>query len=301
MHIATFDARRFPQSAGEFLRTSAEFRCELLNNGVAFIRGVEVDSLGTLVSAALTSLGSLFEYDFQVTPRRELGNGFLSATEVPPMRPVRFHNECSYLPIMPRYLLFACARASDSGGRTLLSSSAQITANLPSDVRCRLLRRQILYRWMFADDSHLSRKVVGKAPDEVLKSLELCSRRDVAGRLIVESRRPATLSCPSTGADLWANHIWALHASAIPAALLEVCKAENGSDFVPHDVMYDDGTPISQEDIEQIGEVYKQFTVYINWEPGDIAVIDNLMWAHAREPFVGARELLVQLFCPIRP
>jgi alpha-ketoglutarate-dependent taurine dioxygenase len=47
--------------------------------------------------------------------------------------------------------------------------------------------------------------------------------------------------------------------------------------------------------MEHVGEVYESNAVRFQWQAGDLVTLDNMLVAHARDPFVGERKILVAL------
>lgn len=68
-----------------------------------------------------------------------------------------------------------------------------------------------------------------------------------------------------------------------------------GQEGLPRNVYYGDGTPIQEEVVAEIGEVYRQTAVRFPWREGDILMVDNMLVAHGRQPFVGTRKIVVAM------
>ena len=58
---------------------------------------------------------------------------------------------------------------------------------------------------------------------------------------------------------------------------------------------YGDNTPIDPEVLAQIREGIRKEMVLVRWEAGDILIIDNMLAAHGRMPFTGARKILLAM------
>jgi hypothetical protein len=78
--------------------------------------------------------------------------------------------------------------------------------------------------------------------------------------------------------------------------LTEVKEAE-----LPRNAHYGDGTPIEASFLDEIRAAYREETVTFAWQEGDILLVDNMLVAHGREPFVGPRKILVGMSEPYRP
>jgi hypothetical protein len=64
---------------------------------------------------------------------------------------------------------------------------------------------------------------------------------------------------------------------------------------LPRNVYYGDGTPIEDSVVAEISEVYNQLAVRFQWQAGDVILLDNMLTSHARDPFEGARKILVAM------
>ena len=62
---------------------------------------------------------------------------------------------------------------------------------------------------------------------------------------------------------------------------------------LPRNAFYGDGTPIEDSVIEEINHIYRQEMISFSWQAGDILMLDNMLFAHGRNPFVGSRKVLV--------
>ena len=75
----------------------------------------------------------------------------------------------------------------------------------------------------------------------------------------------------------------------------ETLLALAGEEDLPRNAYYGDGTPIPDEVVYRIGEVYEQLCAETAWQQGDLIALDNMLVAHARRPFVGERKIVVAM------
>ena len=47
--------------------------------------------------------------------------------------------------------------------------------------------------------------------------------------------------------------------------------------------------------MEQLGQLYEACAVRFQWQRGDVAMLDNMLVAHARDPFEGPRRIVVAM------
>jgi hypothetical protein len=64
---------------------------------------------------------------------------------------------------------------------------------------------------------------------------------------------------------------------------------------LPRHVYYGDGSEIEDSVMDHIGESYEKNAVRFKWREGDLVTLDNMITAHARDPFVGPRKIVVAL------
>ena len=62
---------------------------------------------------------------------------------------------------------------------------------------------------------------------------------------------------------------------------------------------YGDYSRIDQEDLDAAIVACYEHTVDLEWQTGDIALLDNLKVMHGRRPFSGSRSILASLCTPI--
>ena len=67
---------------------------------------------------------------------------------------------------------------------------------------------------------------------------------------------------------------------------------------VPANTYYGDGSPIEPEVLDEIRDAYGSATVSSAWRRGDILLLDNMLTAHSRTPYVGERKILVGMSEP---
>ena len=74
----------------------------------------------------------------------------------------------------------------------------------------------------------------------------------------------------------------------IREALISEFKEED----LPNNTYYGDGTPIEPAVLDELRQAYREETVAFPWQKGDILMLDNMLTAHGRTPFVGPRQVL---------
>jgi len=60
-------------------------------------------------------------------------------------------------------------------------------------------------------------------------------------------------------------------------------------------VTYGDGSTIDEEDLKAATDMAYDLSFDLNWQTGDVALIDNDRVMHGRRPFHGSRSVLASL------
>jgi len=60
-------------------------------------------------------------------------------------------------------------------------------------------------------------------------------------------------------------------------------------------VSFGDGSEITDTDLQQVVSLSGQFTYDLQWQAGDMAIVDNFLVMHGRKPFSGKRKVLASL------
>ena len=68
-----------------------------------------------------------------------------------------------------------------------------------------------------------------------------------------------------------------------------------GEEWLPRNVYYGDGSPIEDAIVDETRQLSRECAVQFVWQEQDILMVDNMLVAHAREPFVGPRKIVVAM------
>jgi hypothetical protein len=50
--------------------------------------------------------------------------------------------------------------------------------------------------------------------------------------------------------------------------------------------------------LDLIRSAYEQTKIKFPWQKNDVLLLDNMLFSHGREPYTGARKVLVGMACP---
>jgi len=100
---------------------------------------------------------------------------------------------------------------------------------------------------------------------------------------------------PVTGELSWFNQAQHWHISCLDEATRESLRMVFAEEDLPRTCYYGDGSPISDADMQAVCELYRKCEVSFPWQEGDVLMVDNILTAHARNPYSGVRKLLVAM------
>lgn len=268
---------------------------QILQNGAVLIKGFTgLDTLEAFQETFSALCGSLLQYQFQTSPRTEIDKNVYTSTDHPSSQVIQMHTESSYSLAWPRHIGFFCLIPADEGGQTPIASEAAVINRVGEDVIEDFIEKKIMYVRNFTKGLGLSwqkaYKVTEKEKVEAIlqqEGMKFCWLGD--DHLRVEWVLPAFQTHPVTGHSLWFNHMYFGHRSLYDKKTLSVIPDE----YLPFLTYYGDGSPIENEVISKFTAAYKELSVTAPWQKGDLILLDNMQFSHGRQPFTGARKILV--------
>jgi alpha-ketoglutarate-dependent taurine dioxygenase len=286
--------------AAEWARTHREeLEGDLRKHGGILFRGFGLDSTEAFERFALAVCSELFDENGE-HPRESLSGNVYTPVFYPPDQKLLWHNENSFNLRWPMKILFGCARPADEGGETPIVDSRKVFEAIAPEVRQRFLERQVAYQRNFGVGVGLDWQAVFRTDDraELERRAEQEDMEIVwkgPDRLRTRVRRPAAARHPVTGEWTWFNQAQHWHVSCLDPETRRSMESLFSSEDLPRHCYYGDGTPIADQDIAHVLSVYQRLEVSFPWQKGDVLLLDNMLVAHARNPFKGERRLLVAL------
>ena len=289
----------FPHVADEGL-SRRELGDLLHTHGAVLLRGASPGSAAEFERFGRSICGDLLPYRDRATPRRVIEGLVYSSTDAPPHFVIPFHSEMSFSKVFPRRLVFRCVDASPSGGATPLADLRRVTARLADATLGRFEEHGVRYVRNFA--------AAGRGPGlDWKRSFEVDTREELEeyaeraglditwdGDACRASRSSGSLAThPTTGDRVWFNHLTAWHDSGLAPALRAALLRDRSPDEMPQNVFFGDGAPIADDMVEEVRAAFEAERTTFAWAGGDVLLIENLLCAHAREPFRGARQVEV--------
>jgi hypothetical protein len=94
---------------------------------------------------------------------------------------------------------------------------------------------------------------------------------------------------------VWFNQANLFHLSTLDEDMQDALVDAVGLENVPRNVFYGDGEPLETEALAEIRGVLDRQRVVFPWLTGDVLMLDNMLTAHARDPFDGPRKVVVAM------
>lgn len=221
-----------------------------------------------------------------------------SANEAPPDVRIYFHHEMAQTPLYPKYILFYCEIAAESGGATPLCRS---------DILLERLRQRCPEFVDQCESKGLSYSNVMPAADDPesgmgrswSSTLGVATREEAEQRLDVlgysaewseeGSLRATTPPLPAvketgTGTKTFFNQLIAAY-----------CGWSDDRNDPSKAIRHGDGTPLDAEAVRVAIELSEELSFDLQWQVGDFALLDNTVVMHARGPFQGKRKVWASL------
>lgn len=276
----------------------------LHEHGAVYLRGLPVDTVDAFGLVRDVLIPQRTPYREKATPRSSFGNDIYSSTDLPPSQPIRMHNENSYTLTFPGLLMFACLTAPEEGGATPVADCRRILRSLPTG----LVERMRATGWLLTRNysEHISLDwQTAFAADSKEQVEQYCAENliscvwDDADRLRTAQLRPGILMHPETGEEVWFNHLAFWSSWGLDPDIREALIDEFGPDGLPFETGFGDGEWLTREELEVISAAYTEATVRETWQPGDVMLVDNILTAHGRDAFRGARKIVVAMGDPV--
>lgn len=267
--------------------------------GAVLFRGFDLSDVAKFERAASAAWGELFG-EYGDLPRVAAGENIYGSTPYPADQMIRFHNESSHLAAWPTRIAFHCVEPARSGGCTPLLDSRRLVREIDRDVVARFTEMGLLYVRNFPDGVAPTWQEFFQTHDRA-KVEALCRDADTLlewradGTPRISRRASAVTRHVETGQPVFFNQVQLHHVACVDEATRDGLLALFDVDDLPRHVYYGDGSPIPDDVMAHLDEVYDRSSVRFPWRRGDMLVLDNMAMAHARDPFEGPRKIVVAM------
>ncbi|MGC1331023.1 amino acid adenylation domain-containing protein [Pseudomonas sp.] len=233
-------------------------------------------------------------------PKKEGGKNTYRSTPFPERQMILYHNESAHLDRWPRKQWFFCELPSAVGGCTPIVDCRELYRRLPAEVAQTFEQRGLLYVRTFLHNLDVSWQHFFKTDDRA----EVEARCEAGGidyvwldddQLQTRTRAPAVIVHPLTGERSFFNQVQLHHIFCLDRQVRSDLLEMVGLEHMPRNVYYGDGSPIEDEVMELLGRLYEECAVRFDWQQGDVVMLDNMIAAHARDPYEGPRKIVVAM------
>jgi len=268
--------------------------------GILF-RDFHLDGVEAFRSFAASFGHPLLSYEFGSTPRSQVSSGVYTSTEYPPHQSIPLHNEQAYTRDWPMKIWFYCQQPALQGGETPIADSRLIYQDMPAGIRARFAEKGVMYVRNYGSGLDVDwRQVFGtdsKAEVEAYCAAHaiVCEWKD-GDELRTRQVCQGTAVHPVTGESVWFNQAHLFHVSSLAPDVRESLLDIVGDPVeLPRNAFYGDGSPIDDETLTTVRGVLDRHKIVFPWHAGDVVMLDNMLAAHAREPFKGPRRVIVAM------
>jgi hypothetical protein len=220
-----------------------------------------------------------------------------SANEAPPDVRIFFHHEMAQTPLYPRWIMFSCEVAADEGGATPLCRSdvlyEQLLEKYPDFVAA-CEQRGLSYTNVMPDTDDAT-SGMGRS---WRSTLGVESKEEAEGRLrelnyswewvdgclkATTPPLPAVIEV-SGGRKVFFNQL-----------IAAFCGWKDERNDPSQAIRHGDGSALDTAAVLAAVDLAEDLAYDLQWQVGDVALIDNTIVMHARRPFVGKRKVVASL------
>ena len=216
-----------------------------------------------------------------------------TANEAPPDVEIFLHHEMAQTPLSPEKIFFCCLSAAEKGGATPLCRSDWLYSKFKEQHPKwaeQFATQGLKYKIQMPAEadidsgqgrswaSTLSVETVAEAEDR-LKALGYSWRWEDDGSLITTTPvMPAVKALPD-GSESFYNQVLAAHLGWKPVGEDQEQPLTFGNDEA-----------IEEEALSEIARIASEYVLPLDWQDGDVALVDNHRVMHGRYPFSGDRK-----------
>ncbi|HEX8128493.1 MAG TPA: TauD/TfdA family dioxygenase [Pyrinomonadaceae bacterium] len=295
--VPDVDLPRWAQGNRDFIDA------ELYRHGGLLFRDFNVRDVSVFEQFVRDTSDEMLAYRERSSPRSQVSGNIYTSTDYPAGKRIFLHNENSYQHVFPLKLYFCCVVPPAQGGQTSIADCRRVLARISAETRARFESKG---GWMlvrnFRDDLGLPWQTVFQTENKT-EVEQYCAAAGIEwewrGNLLrTRQVRPVVAKHVQTGEEVWFNHATFFHLSTLEPAVQQALADEYGEEDLPNQTYYADGSPIEPSVLDELRDAYRQETVIFDWQRGDILMLDNMLVAHGRETFTGARTIVVGMADP---
>jgi hypothetical protein len=221
-----------------------------------------------------------------------------SANEAPPEVRIFFHHEMAQTPLFPKWIMFSCEVAAEQGGATPICRSdilyQRLAERCPEFLAACEQRGLCYTNVMPGDDDAQSgmgrswRSTLGvdsrEAAESRLRELNYTWTWLEEGSLKATTPPLPAVVTVADGRKVFFNQL-----------IAAFCGWKDERNDPSQAIRHGDGSPLDAAAVQVAADLAEQIAFDLQWQVGDVVLIDNTIAMHARRPFVGSRKVVASL------
>lgn len=252
------------------------------SEGVILFRGFNTDfELFTKFSNKFSD--NFMDYTGGIFKRRVINGNPTVLTVNDFNHEIKLHGEMYYQKNIPLMLWFFCAHPASDDGETIICDGKQFYNELSDSLKELFSRKKLKFVGHNTKEAWTKRYKTNN-----LNSLKRIFESNDVGLHINEDESIDThYICPVVHPSKSGNNLVFIN-SLLPA----IC-------MYPNSVTFDDDSEIDDEVMAQLNNIAEKLAVKIEWQKGDILMIDNTRVMHGRRAFLDdSRDIYLRLCSP---
>jgi alpha-ketoglutarate-dependent taurine dioxygenase len=276
---------------------------QLLSHGGILFRDFNVRTIPEFERFIAAVSGQLLEYTYRSTPRTQISGNIYTSTEYPANQSIPLHNEMSYARNWPMKICFFCLETAEQGGETPIADSGRVFERIDSQIRDLFIKKKVMYTRNYCEGVDLPwHQVFGterkSAVEDYCREVGIEFEWKSGNRLRTRQTCQAVATHPKTGKLVWFNQAHLFHVSSLARQDYDLLLEEFDEADLPRNAFFGDGSPLDPNVLDQIRHAYSQEETVFTLQEHDILMLDNMLVAHGRRPYVGARRVVVGMAEP---
>lgn len=293
--ITQLDTKLLPKSVGKqvintnnisILNLDKESIISLFqSHGLLFFKGFKADvETFTKFSNELSS--NFMDYTGGVLNRRVINNNSTVLTVSDNKNEIKLHGEMYYQKNIPLMLWFFCAQPASKDGATIVCDGKQFFNELSDSLKELFSQKKLKYRGHLNKDAWMKRYKT----DDLTVVEEICKSNDTHLQINEDESIDVYYICP------------AIYPSRNGKDMVFINSLLPGMVVAPEGISFDDDSEIDNEIMSELNDIAERITVEINWQKGDVLMVDNTRIMHGRKAFEDdKRDIYIRLCSPAFP
>ncbi|MBV7258107.1 TauD/TfdA family dioxygenase [Erythrobacter crassostreae] len=272
----------------------------LANAGALLFRGFDVPDPHAF-DAAIEGYGEpgfTYEDSLSNAVRTNVTTRVFTANEAPPTTEIFLHHEMAQTPLYPSKLFFYCEIAPETGGATPVCRSDWVLDTLAKtapELVTRIEAEGVRYTNVMpgSDDAGSGQGRSWRSTLSVdARSAAEARLRDLGYSWEWQAEETLRVTTPALPAIRKLADGRRTFFNQLIAAFRGWADSRNDPNRA---ITFGNGEPITSEDMAPAIAIADELTVDLEWQSGDVALIDNFLVMHGRKPFEGKRRVLASL------